>query len=196
MIDKVFGNTYGRLVVAAVVGIRLNLLFGYDGRISQGNLPVGGEEVAGLYVQTVSGKDILFYYAFRFDQGRGVADTSHKVGIESESLIFENEIDKVGKDFRGDPQSALLEVLDPEQNSTFHDNYLDIDYDLSKVMFIATANDLSTIAPPNVDNFVDNHRYRNFRQFPSFCAKRRFNPRFLRISRGCAAVGIGARWAA
>ena len=54
----------------------------------------------------------------------------------------------MGNDFRGDPQSALLEVLDPEQNGSFHDNFLDIDYDLSKVMFIATANDLSTIAGP------------------------------------------------
>ncbi|MDE5632311.1 MAG: endopeptidase La, partial [Muribaculaceae bacterium] len=108
-----------------------------------------------------------------------IIDAVKRAGCSNPVLVLD-EIDKIGHDYKGDPGAALLEVLDPEQNCHFHDNYIDVDFDLSKVLFIATANTLSTVSRPLLDRMeiIDISGY--LREEQVEIAKRHLLPRIRR----------------
>lgn len=120
-----------------------------------------------------------------------IIDAMKRASVVNPVLLLD-EIDKIGADYKGDPSAALLEVLDPQQNCHFHDNYIDVDYDLSNVLFIATANTLSTIPRPLLDRMeiIDIPGYlleekveiAKRHLIPRLCAELRLTPEQLNIS--------------
>jgi ATP-dependent Lon protease len=120
-----------------------------------------------------------------------VIQAMRRAGVVNPVILLD-EVDKMGQDWRGDPSSALLEVLDPEQNSTFNDHYLEVDYDLSQVLFVTTANSLSNIPEPLRDRmeiirlpgYVDHEKHAIARQFlvPRQLAAHGLDPKLVTFS--------------